>query len=86
MEPRLDAAACLPADGTDGLLVGRAWQTQALPGPAVVVLRDDEAIDVSSDFPTVAHLLNADAPAEDARTAAARGTSLGPIEALIASR
>ena len=85
MQTRLDAAACLPADGTAGLLVGRAWQTEALPGPAVVVLREHEAIDVSSDFPTIAHLLNAEAPADNARAAAARGKSLGPVEALIAN-
>ena len=85
MEPRLDAAACLPADGTAGLLVGRAWQTGSVPGPAVVVLRDDEAIDVTDDFPTVTHLLNAEAPAEEARAAAARGPSLGLLEALLAN-
>ena len=85
MEPRLDAAACLPADGTTGLLVGRAWQTGSVPGPAVVVLRDDEAIDVTDDFPTVSHLLNAKAPAEEARAAAARGPSLGLLEALLAN-
>jgi fumarylacetoacetate (FAA) hydrolase family protein len=77
MEPRLDAAACLPAEGTAGLLVGRAWQTGSVPGPAVVVLRDDEAIDVTDDFPTVSHLLNAKAPAEEARA--------GLLEALLAN-
>jgi fumarylacetoacetate (FAA) hydrolase family protein len=85
MEPRLDAAACLPADGTKGLLVGRVWQAGAVPGPAVVVLKEAEAIDLTADFPTLTHLLNAEAPAQMARAAAARAASLGPLEAILAN-
>ncbi len=85
MDTRLDAATCLPADGTAGLLVGRAWQTGDLSGPAIVVLRDEEAIDVTADFPTIAHLLNAEDPAGRARAAAGQGASLGTIEALLAN-
>ena len=85
MDPRLDVATCLPADGTVGLLVGRAWRTGDLPGPAVVVLKGEEAIDVTAYFPTVTHVLNAEAPAEQARAAAKRGPSLGPLEAILAN-
>jgi fumarylacetoacetate (FAA) hydrolase family protein len=85
MEPYLDVATCLPANGTEGLLVGRAWQTQGLPGPAVVVLAGAEAIDVTAVFPTLAHLLNAEDPAARAREAARRGSSLGKIGDILAN-
>ncbi|MDH3475728.1 MAG: fumarylacetoacetate hydrolase family protein [Rhodospirillales bacterium] len=85
MQPRLDPATSLPADGTAGTLVGRAWVPGDPPGPSVVVLRGDEVVDVSAAFPTLAHLLNAEAPAAQARAAAAQGQSLGTIGEVLAN-
>jgi fumarylacetoacetate (FAA) hydrolase family protein len=77
---RLDARASLPDDAARAALAGRAWLPQA-GGPAVVAVRDGEAFDVSSTFPTVRDLCEADDPA--GALVAARGASLGPLQALL---
>ena len=41
MQDYLTPAAALPADGTAGTLVGRAWLPGEVPGPGVVAIRDD---------------------------------------------
>jgi fumarylacetoacetate (FAA) hydrolase family protein len=85
MDLHLDAANSLPRDGTEGLLVGRAWQTGDVPGPAVVVLAGEEAVDISAEFPTMAHLLNAEDPVSRAREAAGKHPTLGEIGDLLAN-
>jgi fumarylacetoacetate (FAA) hydrolase family protein len=59
MRMTLDAAQTLPADGTRGTLVGRAWVPGDPPGPAVVAIRADGVWDISALAPTVSELLNA---------------------------
>ncbi len=83
MDDGLTAAACLPADGREALLVGRAWLPHAR-GPAVVVVRDGAVLDASPIAPTMRDLLELDDPV--ARLSAATAlASIGSIEALIAN-
>ena len=62
MQDYLTPAAALPADGTAGTLVGRAWLPGEVPGPGVVAIRDDGVFDLSRVAPTITDLLNADDP------------------------
>ncbi|MFQ5773540.1 MAG: fumarylacetoacetate hydrolase family protein [Kiloniellaceae bacterium] len=80
----LDAAACLPEDGDAGTLVGRAWVPGRHPGPSVVVIEDGQVFDVSAAAPTIAHLLDAEAPVALLR-AAGRNAPLGAVDALLAN-
>ena len=73
---RLDPAATLPADGTAGTLVGRAWLPQ-VEGPAVVAVRADGLYDVARAFPTVRDLAEARDPA--AAVAAVEGVRIGAL-------
>ena len=80
----LDVAATLPADGTKGTLIGRAWIPGTPSGPAVVALRGDAVWDITRLVPTVSELLNA----KDS-LALARGTKgaieIGRIKDLLAN-
>jgi fumarylacetoacetate (FAA) hydrolase family protein len=60
---RLSARECLPSDGSDALLVGRAW-VPTDGGPSVVGVRGEEAVDLTRSYPTVSRLLNVATPAE----------------------
>ena len=80
----LNAANCLPADGDAGTLVGRAWVPGPHAGPSVVVIENQQVYDVSAAVPTIAHLLDAEAPIEVLR-AAPRGEALGSTDALLAN-
>ena len=62
MQEYLTPAGALPADGTAGTLVGRAWVPGAVPGPSVVALRDGGVFDLSRAAPTITDVLNADDP------------------------
>ena len=73
-------AVHLPADLPQALLVGRVWRDD-VNGPCVVVVRDGEVFDITAHSATVADLLDRDDAAGFAR--AARGESLGRVEALI---
>ena len=84
MDLDLNAADCLPADGDAGTLVGRAWVPGRHPGPALVVIEGGQVYDVSAAAPTLAHLLDAEAPVERLG-AAPRGESLGTPDALLAN-
>ena len=53
MQEHLTPAASLPADGTAGTLVGRAWVPGAVPGPSVVAIREDGVFDLSRSAPTM---------------------------------
>jgi len=70
------AADCLPEDLPYALLAGRVWRDD-LQGPAVVVVRGGEVVDVTARFPTSADLL--DAPDVAGVAASAEGQSLGPV-------
>ena len=79
---RLDPASALPADGTAGTLVGRAW-LPAMEGPAVVAVRADGLYDISRAFPTMRDLAEASDPA----TAVARvkGERIGALADVLAN-
>ncbi len=74
--------AALPADPGAATLVGRAWRPDAC-GPAVIAVRDGQAIDVSATFPTMRDLCEAPEPAAAVRVAG--GESLGPLSPLLAN-
>ena len=76
MALELDTATSLPEDGEAGTLVGRAWVPGPHAGPSVVVIEDGQVFDVSAAAPTVAHLLEAEAPVDLLR-GAPRDRSLG---------
>jgi fumarylacetoacetate (FAA) hydrolase family protein len=70
----------LPEDGTRGTLVGRVFLPQAA-GPAVVAVRGDGVFDVTSSFPTVSALCEADDPSRALR--AVKGERIGDLESLL---
>lgn len=80
----LDVVNCLPADGDSGTLVGRVWVPGQHAGPSVVVIENGQVHDVSATIPTIAHLLESEAPVEALRSAP-RGTPLGSTDALLAN-
>jgi fumarylacetoacetate (FAA) hydrolase family protein len=49
---RLDPAAVLPADGTQGTLVGRVWRPER-EGPSVAAIRADGGFDVNEHGSTM---------------------------------
>jgi len=80
MREYLTPAAALPADGTAGTLVGRAWVPGDPPGPAVVAIRGDGVFDLSKHAPTMAELLDADDPPGLARS---EGKRIGELAAIL---
>src|SRR5512134_1569911 len=79
----LAARECLPTDGSDALLIGRAW-VPADGGPSVIAVRGEHAVDLTRAYPTVSHLLNVARPAE--LRAAVRGAPpLGRLEEIAAN-
>jgi fumarylacetoacetate (FAA) hydrolase family protein len=68
-------------DFTTGLFVGRIWRRD-IDGPALVVLRDGEVVDITGkDAPTMRDLLEKDDPAAYARTA--KGEALCSVADLL---
>ena len=82
MREYLAPERALPADGTSGTLIGRAWIPGAVPGPSVVVIRAFSAFDISRAVATVSELLNADDPVALARTP---GERLGDLSDILAN-
>jgi fumarylacetoacetate (FAA) hydrolase family protein len=82
MQEHLTPAASLPADGTAGTLVGRAWVPGAVPGPSVVAVRADGVFDLSRSAPTMTELLDGDDPVALAR---GRGERLGDLALILAN-
>jgi len=70
--PISDAASILPDDADRALLVGRVW-LPAVAGPAVVVLRDRELVDLTETYPTMSALTESADPAAGVRGA------VGPV-------
>ncbi|NGZ86299.1 fumarylacetoacetate hydrolase family protein [Duganella aceris] len=75
------AAAHLPSDLADALLVGRVWRAGDINGPCVVAVRGGEVFDITAGANTVADLLDQHDVAAFVR--AAPGESLGRVETLI---
>jgi fumarylacetoacetate (FAA) hydrolase family protein len=82
MQEHLTPAGTLPADGTEGTLIGRVWLPGDPPGPAVVAIRGDGVFDLSRSAPTVSELCNADDPVALARSA---GTRIGDLAEILAN-
>jgi fumarylacetoacetate (FAA) hydrolase family protein len=74
--------AALPDDAARASLAGRVWRPD-VAGPAVVVIRDGSALDVSKNFPTMRDLCEASSPAAALR--AVDGETLGSVDALLAN-
>jgi fumarylacetoacetate (FAA) hydrolase family protein len=83
-EPKLDlsAAAILPVDAAEAVLVGRVWRPGI--GPSVVTLRDGVLFDVTAKAaPTVRDLFELDHPLDHLKKVA--GEAIGPVEAVLAN-
>lgn len=76
------AAAALPDDAATATLAGRAWRPDA-DGPAVIAIREGQAVDITRAFPTMRDLCEAADPASAIRDA--DGEALGPIAAILAN-
>jgi fumarylacetoacetate (FAA) hydrolase family protein len=72
----------LPVDGTDGVLVGRAWVPGHLAGPSVVALRDGGVYDISASAPTMSDLCN---DVDPVAVASSKGTPVGSIADVLAN-
>lgn len=79
----LEVLNCLPDDRQQATLIGRAWISGAVPGPAVVAVRGDEVYDLSHSAPTVSALLARGDALALAR--AARAPKLGTLSELLAN-
>ena len=77
----IDSASCLPADLDRSLLVGRVWRGAPIDGPAVVVVRNGQAFDITAHAPTTSDLFDRDDVAAFARSVP--GEALGPVRALL---
>lgn len=79
----LSAGTVLPADAFAATLVGRAWLPAPASGPAVVLLRDKNVIDISASVATVSALF------EDAallkKLDSLEGEIIGSIDELLAN-
>jgi fumarylacetoacetate (FAA) hydrolase family protein len=78
-----DMAAYLPQDLDEALLVGRAWRTGAIDGPAVVAVRGGEVFDITALCGTTADLFERADLLDVVRHGA--GAALGRVEALLAA-
>jgi fumarylacetoacetate (FAA) hydrolase family protein len=76
----MTAAATLPRDAAQAVLVGRVWLSAA-EGPAVVAVRPDGVFDISRLAPTMRDLCELADPAGAVRQA--KGEPLGPLEAIL---
>ena len=70
MDERLNISMCLPEDRGRALLIGRAW-VPACAGPALVAVRGDDVVDLSSVAATASAFLDLDDPAAVVRDAGA---------------
>lgn len=77
----LNATSCLPEDYQDALLIGRVWRDAPHAGPAIVLLRHGQVIDISAHVGTVADLL--DRPDAAEFVSRVQGESLGSVEMLL---
>ena len=48
----------LPSDLFDGILIGRVWKTDKIPGPSPVIIQENGIFDLSKLQPTSSNLLN----------------------------
>ncbi|MCR9070732.1 MAG: fumarylacetoacetate hydrolase family protein [Alphaproteobacteria bacterium] len=86
--PNLDLTVdtVLPRDRDAAVLAGRVWLPQAAQGeggPALVVLRGEEVVDISATVPTCSELMNAADPLSLVRSAV--GETVGSVADLLAN-
>lgn len=83
----LSIASIVPDDGSAGLLVGRAWIPDPIPGPSPVALANGAVHDLTSVGVTCAEILNLPDPAAAISAAVARGKTsvIGRIEDFLAN-
>jgi fumarylacetoacetate (FAA) hydrolase family protein len=72
----------LPTDAGDAALAGRIWRPD-VDGPSVVAVRGAALVDITSAFPTMRDLCEADDPAAALR--AAGGETVGPLDEVLAN-
>lgn len=77
----IDSAQYLPADLPRALLVGRVWRESPILGPAIVVVRNGQVLDISRRVATMADLLDHKDLATFATSV--EGESLGAVEKLL---
>jgi len=82
MELALDPGLALPEGFPDATLVGRAWVPGRPPGPAVVLVRGEDVVDVTGAVPTVSEFCNRrdELPGTDA---ADDGVSIGSFDDIL---
>ncbi|MDF1792290.1 MAG: fumarylacetoacetate hydrolase family protein [Thalassobaculaceae bacterium] len=82
--PNLDLTVdiVLPQDRAQAVLVGRVWRPE-VGGPALVVLRGDDVVDISSTAPTCSELMNGDDPLGVATAAA--GETVSTVAEILAN-
>ena len=85
MELTLSLKETLPADGTAGTLVGRAWMPGNPGGPCVVLVKADGLYDLTPRHPTLSALLNESNPTEAAQRAGREAKRLCGLEETIAN-
>jgi fumarylacetoacetate (FAA) hydrolase family protein len=74
----------LPSDrGRRAVFIGRAWVPQA-GGPSVIGVRDDDAVELTSSYPTASQLLNV-ATVADVRAAIQHAPSVATLANLVAN-
>jgi len=82
----IDLAAALqdtlPKDAADAALASRIWRPD-VGGPSIVALREGAVVDISTAFPTMRDLCEADDPAAALR--AAEGETIGDIGPILAN-
>ncbi|AVV33076.1 fumarylacetoacetate hydrolase family protein [Cobetia amphilecti] len=77
----VDIHKCLPHDLDRAVLIGRVWRETQHPGPAIVIVRDGEVLDISTQIATIADLLDLADPVAFVRNV--DGESLGRVEFLL---
>jgi len=85
MDLTLSPQNTLPADGTAGTLVGRAWVPGNPAGPSVVLAKEDGLYDLTPRYPTLSALLNEGNPTEAAQRAGRDAKRIGGLEECIAN-
>ncbi len=83
MDLAISPQDCLPRDAASAILIGRAWVPGEVGGPSVVLVDGDRLVDITARIPTLAHLLQAEAPLrliEEARPGRPIGTLAEVLE------
>ncbi|MGC1332996.1 MAG: fumarylacetoacetate hydrolase family protein [Pseudomonas sp.] len=83
MAMQLTIENSLPSDWQRATLIGRVWRPGNLAGPAVVVIRDGQVLDITDRFATVSELLNRPDPL--AALSDINASSLCSVQALLAN-